>query len=140
MLEPDPIVHLHQDHDGAPVGRCAADTAHRATHSRAVSQADDTRFDQSSDSADHYGKEQYDSLIYTMLHNNFFSRWQDRNSQVVNRDIKPCTHATAFAPTPAPSHQPHAHAQHTRKYPRDSHTHHAGHLRVCVLLLACDCV
>ena len=129
----------HQDHDGAPAGRCAADTARRATHSRAISQADDTRFGQSSGSADHYGKEQYDTLIYAMLHNNFPSRSQDCNSQVAKKATKPCTHATAFAPTPAASHQPHAHAQHTRKYPRDSRTHHAGHLRACPATFGVPC-
>jgi hypothetical protein len=64
----------HQDHDGAPAGRCAADTARRATHSRAISQADDTRLDQSFGSADNYGKEQYDTIIYATLLNNFLSR------------------------------------------------------------------
>ena len=123
----------------APAGRCAADAAHRATHSRAASQADDTHLDQSSGSADDYGKEQYDTLIYEMLHDNFFSRSQDRNSQVANKATKPFTHATALAPTPAASHQPHAHAQHTREYLRDSHTHHAGHLRACPATFGVPC-
>ena len=128
-----------QDHDGAPAGRCAADTAHRATHSRAASQADDTHFDQSSGGADDYKKEQYDTIIYVMLLDNFFNRSQDRKSQVANKATKPCTHATAFEPTPAASHQPHAHAQHTRKYPRDSRRHHVGHLRACPATFGVPC-
>ena len=92
-----------------------------------------------SGSADHYGKEQYDTIIYAMLHNNFFSRSQDRNLQVANKATKPCTRATAFASTTAASHQPHAHAQHTRKYPRDSRTHHAGHLRACHATFGVPC-
>ena len=99
----------------------------------------ESAFGQSSGSADHYGKEQYDTLIYAMLHNNFFNRSQDRNSQVANKATKPCTHATAFAPTLAASHQPHAHAQHTRKYPRDSRTQHAGHLRACPAAFGVPC-
>jgi hypothetical protein len=69
-----PLKPPHQDHDVAPAGRCAADAAHRATHPRAISQADDTRLDQSFGSADNYGKEQYDTIIYATLLNNFLSR------------------------------------------------------------------